>query len=376
VNTTSQLDLHPDAESLNAFAEQALGAQEREQVLAHLAGCSRCRQVIFLAQQAAADAEAPARVPAARPTSQPAAWFWNWRFAWVPAAALASALALVVTFYPRHTAPASEMAKLAPLSEAPAPTPAPQEQAIAGAAHKPVLAAKSLAGNADFAARRGSSQELAAPSAAPTAEFGASAPSNGASNAFLPSSVESAPQPENAAHFQPEPAVAAWQQEQQRSYGTLSTSADASRQISQKSMRAEAYSAHTSRQAASAGPRMVQQSQAVPASSFEIVTQQQLAGSAASLKLNPHRLPSGIAVVSRATAQHLTLEIDLAGTLFLSGDYGQHWEPVAQQWTGRAIEVRAKTGLRGNTAPATGFELQNDAGSTWASADGRTWTAQ
>jgi hypothetical protein len=121
---------------------------------------------------------------------------------------------------------------------------------------------------------------------------------------------------------------------------------------------------------------MVQQSQAVPASSFEIVTQQQLAGSAASLKLNPHRLPSGIAVVSRATAQHLTLEIDLAGTLFLSGDYGQHWEPVAQQWTGRAIEVRAKTGLRGNTAPATGFELQNDAGSTWASADGRTWTAQ
>ena len=27
MNTTSQLDLHPDAESLNAFAEQALAAE-------------------------------------------------------------------------------------------------------------------------------------------------------------------------------------------------------------------------------------------------------------------------------------------------------------------------------------------------------------
>jgi hypothetical protein len=378
VNTTSQLDLHPDAESLNAFAEQALGMPEREQVLAHLAGCSRCRQVIFLAQQAAADAEVPVRVPASRPTSQPKAWFWNWRIAWVPAAAMAAALALVVTLHTRHTEPAVEMAKITPLSEAAAPTPAPQEQAIAGAAHKPApaLIAKSATGNADFAAHRESSQELAAPSAAPPAESGASAPSNGASSAFLPSSMESAPQPETTAKYQPEPAVAAWQQERQRSSGALSASADASQQISQKSMRAEAYSTHTSRQAAKAGPRMAQQSQAMPASSFDNATQQQLAGLSASLKAIPLRLPSGLTAVSRATAQHLTLEIDHAGTLFLSDETGMHWEQVARQWTGRAIEVRAKTALSGNTAPADIFELKNDAGSTWASADGKTWTAQ
>jgi hypothetical protein len=380
VNTTSQLDLHPDAESLNAFAEQALDAPEREQVLAHLAGCSRCRHVIFLAQQAAADAEALAQVPVARPATRPVSWFWNWRIAWIPAAAMAAALALVVTFYPRHTAPAYEMAKVEPPSQAAVPTPAPQEQASAGAAHKPTsaLAAKSAAGNADFAARRMTSEKLAqesAPSAAPPAEIGASAPLNGANSAFLPPSMESAPQPEITAKYQPEPAVAAWQQEQQRTDGSHSASADASRQIAQKSMKAEAYTAHASRQAASAGPRMVQQSQSMPASSFEIVTQQQLAGSAASRKANPP-LPSGLAAVSRATAQHLMLEIDLAGTLFLSGDYGQHWEPVAQQWTGRAIEVRARTGLSGNTTPANGFVLKNDAGSTWASADGKTWTAQ
>ena len=50
---TPQLELHPDADSLNAFVEQALAGSEREQVQAHLAACSRCRQVIYLAQEAA-----------------------------------------------------------------------------------------------------------------------------------------------------------------------------------------------------------------------------------------------------------------------------------------------------------------------------------
>ena len=121
---------------------------------------------------------------------------------------------------------------------------------------------------------------------------------------------------------------------------------------------------------------MSQQSQAVPASSFDIITQQQSAGSAASLKANSLRLPSGLTAVSSATSLHLVLEIDQAGTLFLSRDSGVNWEQVARQWTGRAVEVRAKTAMSGNAAPAEIFELKNDAGSTWASADGKIWTAQ
>jgi hypothetical protein len=374
VNSTSQLDLHPDADSLNAFAEQALAAPEREQVLAHLAGCSRCRQVIFLAQQAAAEAEVPAWLPAARSTSQPGAWFWSWRFAWIPATAMAAALALVVTFHPWHTAPAPEMAKVTPQSEAAIPEPAPQERTGAAAVHKPTpaLTAKSTAGNADFAARREPPEELAqeaAPSAALTGEPGATAASSGVGNAFLPSSIKSAPQPE--------PAVTAWPQERQRTTGASSASANTS-QVSQKSMRAEAYSAHASRPAAvaSAGPRLAQQSQPAPAASFDSATQQQFGGSSIFRKVNPPKLPSGMAVVSRATAQRLMLEIDRAGALFLSYDSGEHWQPVPQQWTGRAIEVRAKTTLSGNTAPEMKFELKNETGSTWASADGKTWTAQ
>jgi hypothetical protein len=379
VNTTSQLDLHPDAESLNAFAEQALAAPEREQVLVHLARCSRCRQVIFLAHQAAADAETSAQVAAARPTTQPGMWFLNWRFAWVPAAALAAALALVVTFHPRHTAPAPEMAKLTPLSESTAPV--PQEQAATGAAHNPApaLVKKSIARDVELGAHRGPAENLAleaAPSAASTAESGEIAGSSESSHAVTTLSVESASQPVAAAHYQPEPAAAAVQQDQQQFSGTLSAGS-AAPPVSLKSMQAEAYTAHARRQAASAGPRRPQQS--APAASFDMNTQQQLPELTDSLKArkaNPPKLPSGLAVVSTAIAQNLVLVIDQTGALFLSGDSGQHWEQVARQWTGRAIEVRAKTGLSSNAAPAGGFELKNEAGSIWASVDGKTWTAQ
>ena len=380
MNTTTQLDLHPDADSLNAFAEQALAATERKQVLAHLAGCSRCRQVVFLAQRAATEAEASAQVPATRPVAQPKTWFWNWRFAWVPAAALAAALALIITFYPRHTEPAQEMAKVEPPSQAAVPAPVPQEPTNAHVSRKtaPAFETNSSAGQAKFGARREPPEKLAmaAPSAAPPAEPVTFTASSGASNAFMPSSVESAPQTVTATQYQPEPAVAAWQQEQQRSSGgALSSSVDAS-QVSQNRLQMQAYSAHTNRQAASAGPHMTQQSQSAPAAKFDLAQQQQLTGSSAPRKAKSPKLPSGLEAVSTATAQHLMLEIDIAGTLFLSDETGEHWEPVARQWTGRAIEVRAKSVLSGSPAPAEIFELKNDAGSTWASADGKTWTAQ
>jgi hypothetical protein len=375
VNSTSQLDLHPGAESLNAFAEQALGTPEREQILAHLAGCGRCRQVIFLAHHAAADAEAPVRVPADRPATQPGAWFWNWRFAWVPAAALAASLALVVTFHSRQTTPTPEMAKVAPLNEAPAPIPRGRTSAVA--VHRPVPAAKSAAGSGEFATRRRPSEELKqepALSAALPAEPGTFTASTEESRAVIPLSVESDKQ-QVTAQFQPEPAVTAGQQVRQMRSGALSAGANATK-VLQKSMTSETYAAHAIHPAAraSAGPRMQQQSS--PSASFDIIAQEQLEGSSAPRKANPPKLPSGLAAVSRATAQHLVLEIDLAGALFLSSDSGEHWSQVARQWTGRAVEVRAKTSLSGNTAPAEKFELENDAGAIWVSADGKTWAAQ
>ena len=379
MNSTPQLDLHPDADSLNAFVEQALGAPEREQILAHIAKCDRCRQVIYLAQQAAAEAETPARVPAVRPAMPSEAWYRSWRFAWVPAAALAATLALVVTFHPRHTAHAPEMAKAVPLSEVAAPTPVPQQQAIETAALKPapVLAVNAPAGKAEFEARRGPSQELspaAAPSAASPAMPGAIALSTSEYHEAPAPSVEAAPAPVppgTAAEYKAEPAVTAWLERQQLA-GAHSASANTS-QVSQKRLLEQVDAARATQggSAYSAAPRLAKRS--APAGSFDIGIQQPTAGLAASRKENPPKLPSGLAALSTATAGRLTLEIDLAGALFLSNDSGQHWEQVARQWTGRAIEVRVQSG---NTAPAREFELKNDGGSIWVSANGKTWTAQ
>ena len=80
MNSNSQLEFHPDAESLNAFAEKALPERERGQIVAHLAGCSRCRQVIFLAQQA--DPEMEAAVPVAHSTGRSGSWLSGTRLGW------------------------------------------------------------------------------------------------------------------------------------------------------------------------------------------------------------------------------------------------------------------------------------------------------
>jgi anti-sigma factor ChrR (cupin superfamily) len=50
MNVRDQHEMHPDAETLSAFTEQALNSKERGQVLEHLAACGRCRQVVALAR--------------------------------------------------------------------------------------------------------------------------------------------------------------------------------------------------------------------------------------------------------------------------------------------------------------------------------------
>src|SRR5947208_14164738 len=76
--------LHPDPDSLSAFIEGVLPEHERLQCLAHLAECSQCREVVYLAQE-------PTPVPASGPA--PA---WRRWFAPVPVLAAAAAACIVV----------------------------------------------------------------------------------------------------------------------------------------------------------------------------------------------------------------------------------------------------------------------------------------
>lgn len=48
---------HPDADTLSAFAEQALSGRERTQIVHHLEGCGDCRDIVYLALPSAVESQ-------------------------------------------------------------------------------------------------------------------------------------------------------------------------------------------------------------------------------------------------------------------------------------------------------------------------------
>ena len=73
---------HPDADTLAAYTEQLLSANERRQVIDHMATCANCREIVSLSLPEAPESLATAASPAPRR---------GWR--WKPALGLAASLA-------------------------------------------------------------------------------------------------------------------------------------------------------------------------------------------------------------------------------------------------------------------------------------------
>jgi hypothetical protein len=102
------VDPHPDANALSAFVEQALGSEEREIMLSHLAVCADCREIVALSSP-----EEDVAVPITTASSG-----WNWgilRWGAVTAGVVvvaAAALLLNPTAKLRNQPPASQVAKL------------------------------------------------------------------------------------------------------------------------------------------------------------------------------------------------------------------------------------------------------------------------
>ena len=396
MNPTPQLDLHPGSESLNAFVEQALGAAEREQVLSHLAGCGRCRQVVYLAQTAA-EVEIPATVAASRVTVENRPWFANWRWTWVPTAAVAAVTALAITFYPwasglrqRQTPVAPETAKVVPENELKAVAPTVQKQRNAETTRPavPPVALKPLAKNAQPAARSSlpveTGQLQLEPSGVPEtagsfhgesyaqlsrpSAYGPSATGLGVTGTNIGGQA-------NAVLFNPQPASPPPQQTLQTRIAGVPVRTAATTQVAQANLRVMGGP-----QAASAVSfaATMPRSEAPPASanSLEISMKRFPAAAPILAGLGLFKLSNGAMAVSAAVTLHRTLALDATGALFLSEDAGLHWEPVAQQWTGRAIEVRTTRAASASVASPVIFELMNEAGLTWISADGKAWKAK
>jgi hypothetical protein len=94
---------HPDADTLTAYVEQLLPANERKLVLQHIALCGDCREIVFLAtpeDALVAGPEAPetvAPVAVASPFRARRHWFQSPRFGLAASiAAMAAALTLVI----------------------------------------------------------------------------------------------------------------------------------------------------------------------------------------------------------------------------------------------------------------------------------------
>ena len=160
---STQLEFHPNADSLNDFVEHALPEPERQEILAHLAGCSRCRQVIYFARETPSVLETP--MPTVGRLQSPQFRVIHGSRAGV---LRGSQLRHVLRssrsrfLYVRHRVPAPEIAKVVSSASGNIPNPSSPEHTHVEAPHSPVQPAptKSMAANS-----------LPAPSSIPSKEL-------------------------------------------------------------------------------------------------------------------------------------------------------------------------------------------------------------
>ncbi len=359
MNNKTQLDFHPDAETLSAFAERVLANQEHEEISAHLAICEMCRQVVFLAQEAATQEELAALSVGKAGTTRKS-WFWNWRFLWAPAAAMAMALMLALYVHLNRTTKEMEMAKAtqqaSPLAmtgngaDASHPTEVPPAAGVPmrkpGVASNrppgmPMTQFHSAVSGEKGTAVAGGTEKMAAPGS-----IGATPPKPGSVDEFKPQPVESA--------GASEPLRADVMTQAQAS----ETEAERSREERQ-GQSVDAKGKDTSPAFAPASP---------PAVGFAAGIKATRAVALNAPKVSA--LPTGMPATSTVKGTRATVALDETGNMFVSTDNGSHWESVARQWSGRAVTVRTQT-----KTPEI-YELVNDHGQRWVSPDGLVWTAE
>lgn len=323
--------IHPDADQLSAFAEQALPAHEREQMLAHLAGCAACRVIVFTAQQGEPEeAGLPLPVAVRKP------WYAGWNLLW-PVAALAVLMIVTVSLrQPRKTSPA-EVANVAVpppagLVDTPARTLPPRSVPAHSADVVPAASRpkeeKERAVDKLHTGTRG-------PAALPVPLTpGRHVVSGNAASA----QIQLPPQPQS----KPTPANIVVTDQ-----AAMQANAPLPAPPALQGMAGQASAAPRIAQAQS-GPQQIhgyapaQAGQSLQTSQFSnatpIVDGATFASAEATL-LPARMLPSGLPLRSSASDAGRELALDSAGALFLSRDGGRSWTTVARAWQGKVISV-------------------------------------
>ena len=411
MNPTIQHGMHPDADTLTAFAEQLLPQKEREQVLAHAAVCSRCREVIFLARQAAGDEPVTAASLTSARQAKPRAWFAGWRLAWVPAGVLAAVIGVAMVLHFRRAETGTQVARINPAGESAQQSPVQQASPATGNPRpeppEPSVPQKTKPRSVrdrmpdqeseEVLDQKGSTRqkEFALGKAAPPARPLPPGVAGGSIHGALTARAQSTPfdgpmanQSQNAMQQQNaiQQNTRVPQNQLQPRQPLDQKPADDQKAPSQAPVSATSETVAVERESEKVTPATPLPSappqisdELMKARSFEIAP----AATAQLKKASKVALPGGSQPLSVAFAADRTIAIDTSGALFLSEDQGKHWQPVATQWTGRAVLVRnlqAGKDMAGvlqsvRKMPAVRFQLVNDKLQTWNSPDGKIWTA-
>jgi hypothetical protein len=400
MNRTPQYESHPDTDQLTAFVEHTLTDIEQRQTLAHIAGCARCREIIYLSQEAAAE-DAGSAAQNLKPSGQ-LGWLKGWRFVWIAGPALALALFLTVSLLRWHDHGAAEPVTTARLS--------PETQIKAVVASPPPVPASAV----DNQIAKQSTQSPAKLPAIPTKDMRAqAAPTTEMIEKRTPVSAMGGMHGMGMAGgmgYGQGAGVSAY-----ASRGTFQNAAPVNAGTASSAAALPSAPAPVSQitgviippQQAAVGeakssPVISQQNETVEVAAASAITDAQIVNARVTAKqlratrwmAGGFKLPNGQLAVSTATALPRILAIDAAGNLFLSADAGAHWQSVPSQWTGHAIKLRLqgepthnapvtdaatpdsvqKASAALTAAPSTPvFELVTNEGKLWSSTDGMTW---
>lgn len=404
MNPTIQPGMHPDAESLTAFAELLLPAAEREEILAHMSTCGRCREIVFLAQQAVEeDQPEPAAAAVDAPVKQRTSWF-NWRWAWIPAMACAGLIGVAVMQHYRRAEnqTATNVAPTDALSTAGSPRAEIQNTTTQNEpkATKQAKPSGIIAEREDFPQnlRRDEAKSLLdekKPADQKDVGMRATVPaivlapgvSGGSTHGMMAARAKTSAigGPLAADQFQ--------QQNMANQQNMLQQSQNAQLDTANKTANAESVPRGESETVSVQAQPVIPTQQPAPAAPPQVsaiaTTEQNnaisLAGAARISKKEKASLPNGQEALSVASGGgSRTIALDIKGALYLSEDGGKHWKLVRTQWTGHAVLVRSvNTAGKGNAVGALGamkvsptvkFELVTDDLQTWLSADGNIWT--
>ena len=369
--------VHPDADQLSAFVEHALPAHERNDVLAHLAGCRDCRETVAMAlppvevfertavAAAAVMAAAPVRVAAPRRR----AWFTRWTVL-LPAAAAVAALGLFVAYVsrvPNHktveqTLPeqAQNAGAHAPtLEQRPLPTPAMapvvaptinevQKNGPEASSEKKSAGAKGLALSENAGTKQSESEadrmSIAAQPPEPTPAARANdqlqahpltgvAPgvASGSAGGMLPQTGrQQAPQQE-----QPQQQAQAQRQSVQQGENTPA----AGYALAQAPAQAAPNPAPPPPPAATQTVNVASATAAPIETMSTDITREVIAPRAIHGTILQPSLPSRLSVLSTAAFGSRVLAIDAHNAVFLSTDSGAHWKRIKGRWQGQAVRV-------------------------------------